>query len=174
MAPRRRSRFVRPPERTKIWIGAGVGSVVLVASTKQLLGTLSAGALLLRPFTILRTRMELRISSDQSSATERCFGDFGRIVVTDTASGIGVTAVPNPGSQTGDPDADWFVHQSMSVDSINGTNVGFDGAAGANYIVDSKAMRKVGPNDDIVSMFMTEAAFGGNIITHGRMLIQLH
>ena len=174
MARRTRSRFVRPQPRTKIWIGSGVGQTTLVGSTKALISTLSAGALLLRPFTILRTRQEVFFASDQDTAIESPFGDYGKIVVTDTAAAIGVTAVPDPSSSAGDPDADWFVHLPMS-DKVNSANAEkFGVAAGHHYQIDSKAMRKVGPDDNIVSMATMDSAFGAIIITHGRMLIQLH
>ena len=54
-----RARFVRPAPRTKMWIGAGVGITTALGSTTQLISLLSAGALLLRPFTILRTHQEV-------------------------------------------------------------------------------------------------------------------
>ena len=166
--------FVRPPKKTVIWIGAGVGLTTLAGSTKQLVSSLSAGALLLRPFTIMRTRMILCFSSDQDIATETPHGAFGRIVVTDTAAGIGVTAVPDPSPVTGDPDADWFVHQPL-CDKVNSQNAGFFGvAAFVQFVVDSKAMRKVGERDDIVSMTKMDTAQGALLVSSGRMLIQLH
>ena len=67
MANRTR-RFVRPAPKTKIWIGAGAGTTVLAASSATLVSVLNAGALALRPFTILRTRMDLLVASDQTGA----------------------------------------------------------------------------------------------------------
>ncbi len=43
----RGARFVRPPARTNLWLGVGIGGVTLVASSKQLTGSLNAAALLL-------------------------------------------------------------------------------------------------------------------------------
>jgi len=148
-----------------------VGTFTLIASSKNLLSGLSAGALLLRPFTVLRTHMDFLFSSDQLGSGEAPRGQYGQIVVTDSASAIGVTAVPSPSAN---PEADWFVHQAMSVrfDFVSG--VGFDGNAGRGYSVDSKAMRKVGPDDDIVAMFTMDSAFGGILTNNGRRLIQLH
>ena len=171
---RSRARFVRPAPRTKMWIGAGVGSTALAASTKILVSTLSAGALLLRPFTVLRTRQLIAYRSDQSSAAEAPFGSYGKVVVTSTAAGIGVTAVPNPSGIDGDPEADWFVWQAMSHIVQFQTGSGFTFGGSSQYVIDSKAMRKVGPDDDIVSMFDQQAAVGATLVSNGRMLIQLH
>ncbi len=173
MARRSRSRFVRPNPRTKMWIGAGVGQDTIVSATKTLISTLSAGALLLRPFTILRTRQLIFYSSDQITAIEGPFGSYGKIVVTDTAAAIGVTAVPNPDTTAGDPDADWFVHESFASRFTFASAVGI---MDIGYVttVDSKAMRKVGPDDNVVSMFTQIPTVGALLITQGRMLIQLH
>ena len=157
-----------------MWIGDGVGLTTIVASANGLVGLLSAGALLLRPFTILRTRMLISFESDQIAASERPFGSFGEIVVTSTASAIGATAIPSPGSTTGDPNADWFVHQNMAASLQFLSGVGFEGNEATHYVVDSKAMRKVGPDDDVVLMFQEEGGFGAVLGTQGRRLIQLH
>ena len=118
--------------------------------------------------------MEIGFANDQDTASESPFGDYGRIVVTDTAAAIGVTAVPDPGSISGDPEADWFVHQPCYI-KVNSQNAGFFGVNACwRYVVDSKAMRKVGPDDNVVAMFAMENAFGAELITHGRTLIQLH
>ncbi len=173
MARRHSTRFVRPRPATKMWVGTGVGLTAIAANTKVLVGSLSAGALLLRPFTILRTRMEIFWGSDQLAASEDPQGDYGQIVVTDTASAIGVTAVPDPSVTDGDPEADWFVHQPVA------TSLGFSDATGivlllTRFTIDSKAMRKVGPDDNIVSLFSETGNHGGSLFTRGRRLVQLH
>ena len=149
----RRQGFVRPPARTKMWIGVGVGSTIIASAITVLISSLSAGALLLRPFTILRTRQDILFKSDQEAADETPHGSLGQIVVTTNASGIGVTALPNSSGVDGDPGADWFVWQGLSVGFTFGSGVAFDANAGMHYVIDSKAMRKVGPNDDIVTLY---------------------
>ncbi len=170
----RRGRFVRPAPKTKIWIGAGVGDTTIVASTVQLISSLSAAALLLRPFTVLRSRILLFYGSDQVGVSERPIGSFGQLVVTRAASTLGVTALPDPSAISGDPDQDWFIWQANIVDFRFVSGVGFESAAGIQYVIDSKAMRKVGPNDDIVAVHSQENAVGAVLSTNGRMLIQLH
>ncbi len=171
---RTRGRFIRPAPKTRVWIGTGVGSTTVVASAIQVVGSLNAAALLLRPFTILRTRMIVLWESDQSTSSERPQGDLGLIVVTDTATSIGSTAIPDPSSVDGDANADWFVHQPMVVSHLLKTAVGYTSPTGQHYTVDSKAMRKVGPQDDIAIMVSETGGVGAILVTRGRMLIQLH
>ena len=171
---RRHTRFVRPAPRTKIWIGAGLGKTTIVATSKTLLGSLNAAALALRPFTVLRTRLLLGIETDQVSADEVGFGAYGEIVVTSDASAIGATAIPDPGRIAGDADAPWYVHQPMAYSFQTLSGAGFDPLMMIQYVVDSKAMRKVGPNDDLVSIYSEEGSVGAVITVLGRQLIQLH
>ncbi len=166
--------FVRPAPRTKMWIGDGVGVTTIVANSKQVVGSLSAAALLLRPFTILRTRLFLHYMSDQNAVSESSFGTYGEIVITDAATAIGATAIPDPSVTTGNPEADWFVSQPVSFRFVFGTAASFIGDAGHHYIVDSRAMRKVGPDDDVVAMFSEDGNIGAFLVSQGRTLIQLH
>ncbi len=85
MARRTRGRFIRPAPRTKIWIGAGVGATSVGSLATVLISSLSAGALALRPFTVLRTHLLIGIHSDQSVSVEDMVGSFGHIVVTEAA-----------------------------------------------------------------------------------------
>jgi len=176
MARRTRGRFVRPSPRTKIWIGSGVGSTTQASAGSVLVSSLSAGALALRPFTILRTRVVIQYESDQTGASERAQGTYGKIVVTEAASAVGVTAIPNPSGIDGDPDSDWFVWQAMqnSFQFISGVGVHAGNAVNREYVIDSKAMRKVGADDDIATVFDQQTSNGSILFTNGRMLIQLH
>ncbi len=166
-----RQRFSRPAPRTKMWIGATLGDTALAASTATLMGTLNAAALLLRPFTILRTHLDCRFSSDQLISNETPFGDLGMMIVSDKAAALGITAVPAPISQI---DSDWFVHQGMSDKFIFGSTAAFVSGGGQHYNIDSKAMRKVGPDQDVVFVFEVNSAVGAELIIFGRQLIQLH
>ncbi len=73
-----RVRFTRPAPKTKIWIGNGLDLTVLASNAATLVSTLSAGALLLRPFTVLRTRIVIHSESDQITATEVPAGVYSR------------------------------------------------------------------------------------------------
>ncbi len=169
MARQTRARFVRLPPRTKMWIGVSAPPVVVLASSNTIIAQLSASALLLRPFTILRTRFDCLFSSDQTGASETPFGQFGFGVFTDTASGSAVR-MPDPATN---PEASWYVHQSVIHEFTFISGVGTQ-SNGTLYTIDSKAMRKVGPDDDAVMIHAQVAAVGATISALGRTLIQLH
>ena len=171
---RRRQRFIRPAPRTKMWIGAGVGLQTLTGNTATLISTLSAGALLLRPFTILRSHIWLWMATDQEASDETHVASFGKIIVTDTAAAAGVGSIPNPSGISGNPEADWYVWQAMGGRFVIDSAAGFNGASGWRYVVDSKAMRKVGPDDDLATVVDMETSPGAFLISNGRTLIQLH
>ena len=54
------------------------------------------------------------------------------------------------------------------------TSVGITVGGDQQYIIDSKAMRKVGANDDVVGVFDEVSAVGSRIMIAGRQLVQLH
>ncbi len=170
MARRTRGRFIRPPAKTTVWVGVNLGLDIVAASALTFLGSLSATALALRPFTIVRTRLHTSYDSDQVSAGEIPFGMFGMIVVNDKAITAGVTAIPGPATDIND---DFFVHQGMSQRFTLITAIGaFEGAP--SWQIDSKAMRKVDLGDDVAMMFEQTATVGASLITLGRMLVKLH
>ena len=171
---RRHSRFVRSAPKTKMWIGAGVGNFTVPGSSSVLVSTLTAGALLLLPFTILRMRMLVTWRSDQAAVSERPFGAYGKIVVTQAAAAIGVTAIPDPSGTAGDPEAAWFIWQAFYTDFNFLSSIGFQEGGAAQYVVDSKSMRKVGIDDQVVAVATNDTSVGGIVNTNGRMLVQLH
>ena len=165
--------FARPKTRTKMWIGGGFGETnVGVGSTATLLASLNAAALLLRPFTILRTRVTLFLGSDQFGATESNQGVLAAQVVTDSAAAAGIASVPTPLDEF---TADFYVYQPWDFGIIFATAVGVSDVTGQRTIViDSKAMRKVGHDDNIVYTCAGRGAAGYNVALEGRLLIQLH
>ena len=165
-----RARFVRPPVRTTMWIGQDIGGVTIVAGSKQLLGSLNAVAFLLRPFTIIRTRLECYFASDQTAASETPNGSMGFIVVSDQAVAAGAASIPGSLTNTDD---DWYVHQPMLKDVVSLTSVGVQFDAFIRYQIDSKAMRKIGVNEDTAVMF-DSTADGAILQINGRALIKLH
>jgi len=132
---------------------------------------LNAAALALRPFTIVRTRLLVTFESDQAAVSERPIGSFGMQVVTDNATAVGITAVPQPDTDT---DNDFFVYQSLIMSHIFLTSAGFMTPAQETYLVDSKAMRKVGPGDDVAITSELSTASGGVLVVQGRMMVKLH
>ena len=82
---------------------------------------------------------------------------------------MGVTAVPTPSADSGSDL--WFAHEyfAQSGSAVN------SGRAGWNYVLDSKAMRRVDQGQDIVVVAEITPISDGMIITvGGRMLIKLN
>ena len=143
----------------------------LTSAGKTFVASNNVALAALRPYTILRTRVTFSFRSDQVAASEVPTGAFGSIVVTDAAEAIGVTALPGPLTSH---DQDWYLYQGMTSAFELITGAGFQEPRGVRYDVDSKAMRKVGPSDDVVDMFEMRAVGGALLNYEGRQLIQLH
>ena len=170
---RRGYRVVRVgSSRLNEWFSAGLAPTTLSAGT-TLLATLNAAALALRPFTIVRTRMAICYTSDQAVASESSQGIFSMQVVTQAAASAGVASVPTPLNET---NADYFVYQAIGFDFSLATAVGFTREQGGNVFtaVDSKAMRKVGNDDDVAWVVQQRSAIGAIIGLEGRFLVKLH
>ncbi len=153
------------------WASVNLFDTTVPASGRVLLGSLNAAALALRPFTIVRTRLVISWESDQVSASESPQGAFGMGVVKSPAIAIGVTAVPTPLTEA---TADYFVYQSLIDSFLFATAAGFESQGGRQYIVDSKAMRKVGLDEDVAVTVEEGNAVGAVISVMGRFLAKLH
>ena len=153
------------------WIGIDDVDINLTAaSTASLTHTLSAGALALRPFTIVRTRMFWHVGSDQTAARERYLVSLSIAVVSEQATAIGVTAVPTP--QTDQESDLFFLYESLGG-TVDPTAGGFE--EGWIQQVDSKAMRRVPEGADIAVVLETGSiSLGAQVGMTGRMLIKLH
>jgi len=162
----------RGARRETSWFNVPFTSVTNNA-TATIVSSLSASGLARRPFTAIRTHVELLISSDQSIASESQLGAFGIAVVSDQAQAIGVTAVPTPVT---DLESDlWFVHQVMLNRYQFHDATGVQATYGSKYTVDSKAMRKVNDDQDIVMVVENSTVGSGQIVLMaGRMLIKEH
>jgi len=81
--------------RESLWFDGPVFNTNMgAASTAVLVSSLSAAALALRPFTVVRTRGSMFLETDQQAASEFYQAAIGCCVVSDQAVAIGVTAVP--------------------------------------------------------------------------------
>ena len=104
-------------KRATDWAFSATSSaeINIPAASKVLLALfIPASFVGLTPSTIIRTRGRFDIGSDQEAASEVQIGAFGIGIVSETAGGVGVTAVPGPDN---DPLWDgWFVHQFFQGD----------------------------------------------------------
>ncbi len=174
MARRSRTRFVRPPKKTVMWIGdfPRTAPLTVPAGTASLDSVLSTGALLLRPFTVMRSRGILVVKSDQAAVSEEWNGAYGELVVTDSAAAAGAASIPSPITE---PSASWLMYIPFGGSFGFLDSTGFQGGASSVFAYDSKAMRIVGPDDDLVGVVENGSGTTGiTIQLIGRQLVQLH
>jgi len=128
------------------------------------------------PLTIIRMRGELSGFMTVAGTAGDGFREMAvgiGIVSTDAVS-VGVTAIPGPlGPDMG---WSWIYHRLFSMQN---SSTGADGATGSGsfrFEIDSKAMRKVGPNETLVavSQVTTETGTAGARLTlDTRLLVKL-
>ena len=173
----RKSGFIRREgamRRESLWLIL-TGSVTTLAPVTPVLFTgFSADILALRPFTIVRTRGVMSLTSDQTAAIESYHAVLAMAVVSDQALAAGVASVPTPISD-GDSDL-FFLYEAIIGRNMASTDVGFDSGAGWFKEFDSKAMRKVEDGSDVAVTVESDTAPFTGCVMHkgGRMLIKLH
>jgi len=176
MANRSRTRAPvrgRSPRRLNTWREIAATSTAETVPGGTILNSLDATELAKRPFTIIRTHLLIHISTDQFVASELQIGAVGICVVSQQAEAIGVTAVPTPVTDAGSDL--WFLHQWIMNRNVFGTGVGFDGNVGQIYEVDSKAMRKVDEDEEVVVVSELSAVGSGYLVTvAGRLMLKEH
>ena len=166
---RRYPRAVQGPKRTTVWIGFNVGYSILVGSSLQLIASLNAAALALRPFTVIRTRLDMHFGTDQEAADELPSGAMGLIVVNDKAAAAGIASVPTPITDQG---SDLWYLFAEQYGKFGGTAVEEQGRL---MQVDSKGMRKVEDGQDNIIALETPSFVNSAVsIIGGRTLIKLH
>ncbi len=160
-------------DRKTLWLGSTVQSATLVAGTPQIFFSLNAAALAIRPFTIIRTYIEINWRTDQAAVSETQFGAVAAAVVSDQAVAIGATAVPTPVTDSGS--SLFFAYQYMINFFEFGSGIGFDSQGGRRYVIDSKAMRKVEGGQDMIVVVENDSNGSGAIAAaFVRQLIKTH
>ncbi len=158
-----RPRFLRQVSRRQTEWGIFAGSTAVQGigtSAKVVLASFSSTDLAgLIPGTIVRTRGVVHVSAQSSASSAVLMGAFGFALVNDVAEALGITALPGPFTNQ---NFDWFYWQPFASRQLVGTNIGFDSLAGKDFIIDSKAMRKLGNGDSLI--MMVENASGANAI----------
>ncbi len=155
--------------RKSLWLSFLPIEVTLSGSAgTNLVTTLNAAALALRPFTIVRTHFEIKLMSDQAAAVENQSMALGMAVVSEEAAGVGITAVPLPITNMGS--SLFFMHQIVFGD---GTRTATQTTDSTYVSIDNKAMRKVDSGQDIVTIVEGGGVGAGMFITiAGRQLIK--
>ena len=118
--------------------------------------------------TVVRTRGQLYVQSDQVAAREECFGAMGMIMVRDPAAAVGGASLPGPLTEAFDDG--WFVWEPWACSKSSGDGDALVHAAS----FDSKAQRKFRGGDTIVVMVENSASgFGVEFELNFRMLMML-
>ena len=144
MARRRGSHSVLAPWKTRDW-SEGVGSQDSLTITASGKATLGLGIIpVAQQVTLARTRglCELRLTA-ASAAIDGYFGAVGICKISTTAAGIGITAIPGPVSEMSWDG--WLWHDFFGVHA--GKTPEADGVGYQRLMIDSKAMRKIDPDE---------------------------
>ena len=158
--------------RQMTWVAGAWTDSTIAANTKLVLTTFNASALARRPFTIVRTRGVLFIDTDQVAADEQQAAIYGKIVVNEKASDLGATAIPFPETVG---TADFFVYEPILA-AMHRSATGIY-QSGLRVTIDSKAMRRVDQQDQVVEVVETPASpisEGIQFRSFTRTLIKLH
>ena len=148
------------------WIGPALQGYVAVADGGA---TLIGSVPLDEASTIVRVRGHLSVLAAAVTADDTIVGAFGVAIVSSEAFTAGVGSMPEPFT-----DADWggwMVWQAFSYrfEFFDGTGANFPDW---DMVIDSKAMRKGGPNERLV--LIAESQDGGfQISTPVRILVKL-
>ncbi len=168
-----RTRMVASGRKT-FWVGGTIVNSNLAGANSALIVTsLSAGALALRPFTVVRTRGVWGFFSDQVAADEDQQVAYGGIVVSDEAVAVGITAVPTPVEQDS---SSWLFYDMAFQRFEQQSAVGIQpNMIPQRYVVDSKSMRKVEEGQDLIDIIQNgSSAEGANVVMYTKTLIKLH
>ena len=153
-----------------MWLGLQIVGTAVGSTNDVLLASLSAAALALRPFTIMRSRVRIWYESDQLAASETTISSIGEIVVKDQAVAAGVASLPKPNA---DPEAQWIWWEGLQDSFLLATAVGFQPTSSQVVDVDAKSSRKVGINEDM-AIIISNTTLGAIVAVQGRTLIKLH
>ena len=166
---RGRTRQVRETQ----WLAIAPNSATMAAGgVTAFIAQLNAVALALRPFTVVRTHLNIHFRSDQVIGTEQYGAGVAMLVVSESASAVGITALPTPYSEQ---DSDLFYLYAESFGQFLVADGTGEMENGNRMVVDSKAMRKVNNDQDVVMTAETPSTVSSCIVhTSGRLLIKLH
>ncbi len=152
--------------RVTQWVGSadtgfttiGAGASVLMQSIATLGNT-----------TVVRVRGIMSVTPGSVASDQNLVGAMGIGIVSDQAFAAGAASIPGPWT---DPDwGGWLVWLPWSFAWEFGTAVGVQ-FRGVESIIDSKAMRKIAPNETLVVMGESQSAAAA-VATSFRLLVKL-
>ncbi len=169
----RRAPYVGP-RRQSNWLASAdvVGFTAMAAAAVRLDQSFSQAQIQAQgPLTITRTVGWIHIFSDQQVATEAPFGALGMMVVREAARVAGIGSLPTP--ITDEFDDGFFLHIPIISVLQFSSALGFT-EGGRTFHFDSRAQRKVTPDDAIVvTVENASVSDGFRYVTKFRMLVKL-
>ena len=170
--PRARS-FVRTraPKRKTVWIGTATGVQVTVGSGLSVIhSSFNPAALSILAGTVVRVRGLAQFFMTAFGVDRTIHGAYGLAVVSDEAFAAGAGSIPRPHDDDDWPG--WLVHGYYSA------HLQFQSATSElvfphQYVIDSKAMRKVGPNETLVWVVEDNSSTSTQAVIQARVLIKL-
>ncbi len=166
---RTRSRGGRRPDYQ--WVGLTVFTKITMSSAAAFFaGSSNLGGAITG--TIARVRGDCLAVLDVGAADDSAVAAVGLIVGTDAAVSVGSNAFPSPVS---DLDAEWLWHSFFALRTVTATQTSDLGGQARVKEIDSKAMRKFKPNENLVAVAATTIQSGTptvDIIGAFRVLIQ--
>ena len=168
-------RLIRGPRRTTIWnegpLSNAVQSITMATDTVVTTGQTALGGV-----TLVRFRGELMLWLEVVTTIGDGFTRVGAGVGVITSDAFAAGAEP---SALGDPDwGGWLWHWAGgAIVGLSVTEAENTGPLSMVRIpIDSKAMRKIGPNETIFASVSTQAEVGAatlNMVFNSRMLVKL-
>ena len=174
MAHSRGQRLVRSPRRSMLWSEGprvvAVSSFSAAGKTAWNIGQNSGGGV-----TIVRIRGGFTAWLELVTALGDGFSSVaaGIGIVSADAFAVGSTAMPGPLS---DPEWDWMWINYFGAMVGSTVTEEFKGLAAVRQVIDTKAMRKVQPNEVVFGMVESEVEIGAATVTFAaatRMLVKL-
>jgi len=140
------ARAVRVARRRSVkqWTGTQNGTPVVLTTTQATVLSFTSD----EATTLIRSRGSIIVNAIPNAAADNDWAIFGLIIATDEAIAAGGASLPSP---VGSADGNWLWHQYVGL--MDGVSTAANAASiGLNHVVtiDSKAMRKVGRNQNVV------------------------
>ncbi len=167
---RRGASAISSNRRTQWTASADIAGYTTLAAAASVLDQTLSNAV---QTTVMRTRGSISVLSDQIITSEEPFGAIGMCIVSDQAAAVGISSIPTPMTEA---ESDlWFVHEFFYAPVTFVTAVGM-GDISQTFHFDSKAMRKVAPNETIFGSVSAETEVGAAtlaFVADTRMLVKL-
>jgi len=160
----------RAPKRKTIWIGAAEqGDVAVGSGSSVLIQTFVPDDSFMLAPTVVRTRGLIQIRPSSFAADLDFDGAYGLGIMSDESVAAGQASLPRPFDDDSWPG--WLVHGYYMG------HLEFQSGSGVRtfplqYVIDSKAMRKIGPGETLCWMIESRVA-AVDVNVHARLLFKL-